>query len=183
MTDEHFGISVVEFMAAGAIPIAHNSTGPKMDIVLEEEGQQTGFLETLKLFDKPEDGYDEIASFQCKERLCKVQKHCEGDTKIPHRIGSDAATRDWVDVFTSFSGMTKLLLSSIHKLDMAQIRILNDVLVHLDKRNFFELLHRDFCSQIWFKKYLTMQAFLKSKDWRTQSGFFIDLFMKKQNYS
>lgn len=44
MTDEHFGISVVEFMAAGAIPIAHNSAGPKMDIVLEEDGQQTGFL-------------------------------------------------------------------------------------------------------------------------------------------
>ncbi|XP_058743878.1 GDP-Man:Man(3)GlcNAc(2)-PP-Dol alpha-1,2-mannosyltransferase [Vicia villosa] len=44
MTDEHFGISVVEYMAAGAIPIAHNSAGPKMDIVLEEDGQQTGFL-------------------------------------------------------------------------------------------------------------------------------------------
>ncbi|CAO2838368.1 unnamed protein product [Amaranthus hypochondriacus] len=44
MTDEHFGISVVEFMAAGAIPIAHNSAGPKMDIVLEEDGQRTGFL-------------------------------------------------------------------------------------------------------------------------------------------
>ncbi|XP_074276655.1 GDP-Man:Man(3)GlcNAc(2)-PP-Dol alpha-1,2-mannosyltransferase [Silene latifolia] len=44
MTDEHFGISVVEFMAAGAIPIAHNSAGPKMDIVLEEDGERTGFL-------------------------------------------------------------------------------------------------------------------------------------------
>ncbi|CAL5363897.1 unnamed protein product [Camellia sinensis] len=44
MIDEHFGICVVEYMAAGAIPIAHNSAGPKMDIVLEEDGQQTGFL-------------------------------------------------------------------------------------------------------------------------------------------
>ncbi|XP_078177983.1 GDP-Man:Man(3)GlcNAc(2)-PP-Dol alpha-1,2-mannosyltransferase-like isoform X2 [Carex rostrata] len=44
MVDEHFGISVVEYMAAGAIPIAHNSAGPRMDIVLEEDGQQTGFL-------------------------------------------------------------------------------------------------------------------------------------------
>ncbi|OVA02736.1 Glycosyl transferase [Macleaya cordata] len=44
MIDEHFGISIVEYMAAGAIPIAHNSAGPKMDIVLEEDGEQTGFL-------------------------------------------------------------------------------------------------------------------------------------------
>ncbi|XP_077236733.1 GDP-Man:Man(3)GlcNAc(2)-PP-Dol alpha-1,2-mannosyltransferase-like [Tasmannia lanceolata] len=44
MIDEHFGISVVEYMAAGAIPIAHNSAGPRMDIVLEEDGQRTGFL-------------------------------------------------------------------------------------------------------------------------------------------
>ncbi|KAH8486749.1 hypothetical protein H0E87_025668 [Populus deltoides] len=34
----------VEYMAAGAIPIAHDSAGPKMGIVLEEDGQQTGFL-------------------------------------------------------------------------------------------------------------------------------------------
>ncbi|KAL6541623.1 asparagine-linked glycosylation protein [Orobanche gracilis] len=40
MIDEHFGISVVEYMASGAIPIG----GPRMDIVLPEDGKQTGFL-------------------------------------------------------------------------------------------------------------------------------------------
>lgn len=40
MKDEHFGISVVEYMAAGVIPIAHNSAGPRMDIVTAD----TGFL-------------------------------------------------------------------------------------------------------------------------------------------
>jgi len=33
MRDEHFGIVVVEYMAAGCVPVAHNSAGPKMDIV------------------------------------------------------------------------------------------------------------------------------------------------------
>lgn len=44
MIDEHFGIVVVEYMAAGAIPIAHNSAGPRMDIVVEQEGRKVGFL-------------------------------------------------------------------------------------------------------------------------------------------
>ncbi|CAL4905575.1 unnamed protein product [Urochloa decumbens] len=48
MTDEHFGIVVVEYMAAGAIPIAHKSAGPMMDIVLDEGGHQTGFLASEK---------------------------------------------------------------------------------------------------------------------------------------
>eukprot|EP00249_Psilotum_nudum_P007213 c20401_g1_i1 orf=213-1646(-) len=46
MIDEHFGIVIVEYMAAGAIPIAHNSGGPKMDIVLDDDGEATGFLAT-----------------------------------------------------------------------------------------------------------------------------------------
>ncbi|RCV19246.1 hypothetical protein SETIT_3G368900v2 [Setaria italica] len=48
MTDEHFGIVVVEYMAAGAIPIAHKSAGPMMDIVLDEDGHRTGFLASEK---------------------------------------------------------------------------------------------------------------------------------------
>lgn len=44
MWNEHFGIGVVECMAAGAIILAHNSGGPKMDIVTERNGYPTGCL-------------------------------------------------------------------------------------------------------------------------------------------
>lgn len=41
MTNEHFGISVVEFLAAGLLTVTHNSGGPKLDIIKENEN---GFL-------------------------------------------------------------------------------------------------------------------------------------------
>ncbi|KAF8627395.1 hypothetical protein AX17_006210 [Amanita inopinata Kibby_2008] len=43
MIDEHFGINVVEFMAAGMIPVAHASGGPLKDIITPYEGGPTGF--------------------------------------------------------------------------------------------------------------------------------------------
>ncbi|KAJ7041151.1 mannosyltransferase [Mycena alexandri] len=43
MLDEHFGINVVEFMAAGVIPIAHASGGPFQDIVVPFQGKITGY--------------------------------------------------------------------------------------------------------------------------------------------
>ncbi|XP_072118945.1 GDP-Man:Man(3)GlcNAc(2)-PP-Dol alpha-1,2-mannosyltransferase isoform X1 [Mobula birostris] len=44
MWNEHFGIGVVECMAAGTIILAHNSGGPKLDIVVPFGGAKTGFL-------------------------------------------------------------------------------------------------------------------------------------------
>ena len=35
---------VVECMAAGTIVLAHDSGGPKLDIVVDHNGQKTGFL-------------------------------------------------------------------------------------------------------------------------------------------
>lgn len=41
MTNEHFGIVLLEFMAAGLITVAHNSGGPRADII---DNGQNGFL-------------------------------------------------------------------------------------------------------------------------------------------
>ncbi|VVC90152.1 unnamed protein product [Leptidea sinapis] len=46
MWNEHFGISVVECMAAGLVTIAHRSGGPLADIVETAIGSRTGFLAT-----------------------------------------------------------------------------------------------------------------------------------------
>lgn len=46
MTDEHFGIGVVEMMSSGLFTIAHNSAGPKYDIIGGGNGWATGGLAT-----------------------------------------------------------------------------------------------------------------------------------------
>lgn len=42
MWNEHFGIGVVEYQAAGLISVVHDSGGPKLDIVVEVDGEPTG---------------------------------------------------------------------------------------------------------------------------------------------
>jgi alpha-1,2-mannosyltransferase len=46
MWNEHFGIGIVEMMAAGVLAIAHNSGGPRSDIVIKHFGVPTGVLAT-----------------------------------------------------------------------------------------------------------------------------------------
>ncbi|XP_006639387.2 GDP-Man:Man(3)GlcNAc(2)-PP-Dol alpha-1,2-mannosyltransferase [Lepisosteus oculatus] len=53
MWNEHFGIGIVECMAAGMVVLAHRSGGPLLDIVVPHEGGATGFLAD------DEDGYAE----------------------------------------------------------------------------------------------------------------------------
>ncbi|KAL2149680.1 hypothetical protein VTH82DRAFT_8332 [Thermothelomyces myriococcoides] len=43
MWNEHFGIGVVEYQAAGLVSVVHDSGGPKMDIVVDIDGEPTGF--------------------------------------------------------------------------------------------------------------------------------------------
>ncbi|EJT79359.1 hypothetical protein GGTG_04443 [Gaeumannomyces tritici R3-111a-1] len=46
MWNEHFGIGVVEYQAAGLISVVHDSGGPKLDIVTAIDGEPTGFHAT-----------------------------------------------------------------------------------------------------------------------------------------
>ncbi|KAH0555701.1 asparagine-linked glycosylation protein [Trichoglossum hirsutum] len=46
MWNEHFGIGIVEYQAAGLISVVHDSGGPKEDIVVEFDGGPTGFRAT-----------------------------------------------------------------------------------------------------------------------------------------
>jgi len=48
MEAEHFGIAIVEMMAAGLAVIAHNSAGPKLDIIRERKENPVGFLAANK---------------------------------------------------------------------------------------------------------------------------------------
>ena len=43
MWNEHFGIGVVEYQAAGLISVVNDSGGPKRDIVVDHDGKPTGF--------------------------------------------------------------------------------------------------------------------------------------------
>jgi alpha-1,2-mannosyltransferase len=42
MWNEHFGIGVVEYQAAGLISVVNDSGGPKEDIVVDVDGGPTG---------------------------------------------------------------------------------------------------------------------------------------------
>ncbi|XP_073288414.1 GDP-Man:Man(3)GlcNAc(2)-PP-Dol alpha-1,2-mannosyltransferase-like [Primulina huaijiensis] len=90
MIDEHFGICVVEYMASGAIPIAHKSAGPMMDIVLPEGGKQTGYLAhdvqeyadaILKILRMPESERLEMAAAARKRALRFSEQHFYEDFK------------------------------------------------------------------------------------------------------
>lgn len=53
MWNEHFGIGVVEMMAAGLVTVAHDSGGPKSDIILRPWDFENDYSKTLSGGDMP----------------------------------------------------------------------------------------------------------------------------------
>lgn len=71
MVDEHFGICVVEYMAAGAVPVAHASAGPAMDIVVPAFANADD--PEADLADDPEDAVGFLASTEAEYAACMLR--------------------------------------------------------------------------------------------------------------
>ena len=85
MWNEHFGISVVEMMAAGLLVIAHNSGGPAMDILQPYNGAETGYLA--------------ITDQEYAEKMaCALKSLAEHDGEVGHKIRQNG--RESVDRFS-----------------------------------------------------------------------------------
>ncbi|KAM4701057.1 GDP-Man:Man(3)GlcNAc(2)-PP-Dol alpha-1,2-mannosyltransferase [Discoglossus pictus] len=80
MWNEHFGIGVVECMAAGTIILAHNSGGPKLDIVVPYEGHETGFLADSE--ESYASAMDHILSLSQEQRLLLRQNARQSVTRF-----------------------------------------------------------------------------------------------------
>lgn len=111
MWNEHFGISVVEMMAAGLVTVAHNSGGPRDDIIdFSSEDSRTGYLAT-----SPEEYAnaieDALRTLELNEQL--EDSHIEVGVKYNrHDFKSDniiAGIED--DNGTSFQRSSSLLCS------------------------------------------------------------------------
>lgn len=74
MWNEHFGIGVVEYQAAGLVSVVHNSGGPKLDIVVDVDGGATGcHAETAEEFAKGFEWGLNLPSNEVDEMRCRAR--------------------------------------------------------------------------------------------------------------
>ncbi|XP_013782909.1 GDP-Man:Man(3)GlcNAc(2)-PP-Dol alpha-1,2-mannosyltransferase-like isoform X2 [Limulus polyphemus] len=104
MWNEHFGIGVVECMAAGLITIAHNSGGPKLDIVVEYNGKPTGFL-----------AHDEKSYADAFDTVLKLTKEEQLEIRNNARVSVSRFSEE--EFQSSFLSATEHLISPKSKKD------------------------------------------------------------------
>ncbi|KAF8848296.1 glycosyltransferase family 4 protein [Acephala macrosclerotiorum] len=90
MWNEHFGIGVVEYQAAGLISVVHDSGGPKRDIVTKIDGEPTGFHATTS----PEFalGFESALSLRAPAKLA-MRLRARRSAK---RFTEEEFARDWI---------------------------------------------------------------------------------------
>ena len=89
MWNEHFGIGVVEYQAAGLICVVHNSGGPKLDIVIDEGGGSTGYHASTEA--EFAEGFATALSLGARETLAMRQRA----RKSAKRFSEEAFDEHW----------------------------------------------------------------------------------------
>jgi alpha-1,2-mannosyltransferase len=93
MWNEHFGIGVVEYEAAGLVSVVHNSGGPKLDIVVEVDGGRTGFHATTA--EEFADAFEEALSMP-EEEVKLVRRRAR---KSALRFSEEKFEEGWMKEF------------------------------------------------------------------------------------
>ncbi|CAK7205671.1 asparagine-linked glycosylation protein [Sporothrix eucalyptigena] len=99
MWNEHFGIGVVEYQAAGLVAVVHDSGGPKLDIVTKIDGKPTGFHATTA---------DEFAdAFEQALFLPNPLAWREHARKSAKRFTEEEFERKWLDQMDRLMALLK----------------------------------------------------------------------------
>ncbi|KAH6662739.1 glycosyltransferase family 4 protein [Halenospora varia] len=110
MWNEHFGIGVVEYQAAGLICVVHDSGGPKRDIVTKIDGERTGFHAMSE--EEFAEGFEKALALGQKEKLeMRIRAR-----KSAGRFTEDVFERAWLGQMDKLVDMRRELqrLHPIH---------------------------------------------------------------------
>ena len=107
MYAEHFGIGNVEGLAAGLIPVVHNSGGPKLDIVVPFEGQPIGFH--AETHDEYAAAFAEVAAMSADERFAMRQRGSASTSRFTEEVFA----RKWVNEMETLVMMQKTRRSQL----------------------------------------------------------------------
>ncbi|KAK6498052.1 asparagine-linked glycosylation protein [Arthrobotrys conoides] len=99
MWNEHFGIGVVEYQAAGLIGVVHDSGGPKLDIVVDIDGLRTGYHATTA--DEFAQGFKEALSLSDDDTVAMRERARESSLRFSEEIFEE----QWNSVMDTLLGL------------------------------------------------------------------------------
>ena len=99
MWNEHFGIGVVEYMAAGLISVVNDSGGPKNDIVIDQGDGPTGYHASTE--EEYADGFQKALALQPEEALAMRKRARKGSK----RFDDEAFASAWLNQMEKLVGL------------------------------------------------------------------------------
>ncbi|KAK6518944.1 asparagine-linked glycosylation protein [Arthrobotrys megalospora] len=99
MWNEHFGIGVVEYQAAGLIGVVHDSGGPKLDIVVDIDGERTGYHATTA--EEYAEGFKQALSLSVTDTVAMRERA----RKSSFRFSEEIFEEQWNKIMDALLGL------------------------------------------------------------------------------